>query len=128
MYSQLTLPVAIRLAFRRLNQPNVRQCPRHLLDVRARSTKRLDSDLAAAVLVKPAYFNSWHPDLDIRRVEFIALVEIVSGSPLNQMEQTPDFSRAWRRAMRKLAPRDMYQAIKPSHKTLLELKYHDLGI
>jgi len=29
------------------------------------------------------YMCKWHPDLDILRVEFVALIEIVSGSPLN---------------------------------------------
>jgi hypothetical protein len=27
------------------------------------------------------YLRKWHPDLDILRVEFVALIEIVSGSP-----------------------------------------------
>jgi hypothetical protein len=27
--------------------------------------------------------RKWHPDFDILRVEFVALIEIVSGSPLN---------------------------------------------
>ena len=30
-----------------------------------------------------AYLHKWHPDFDILRVEFVALIEIVSGSPLN---------------------------------------------
>jgi hypothetical protein len=30
-----------------------------------------------------AYLRKWHPDLDVLRVEFIAMIEIVSGSPLN---------------------------------------------
>jgi len=30
-----------------------------------------------------AYVRKWHPDFDILRVEFVALIEIVSGSPLN---------------------------------------------
>jgi hypothetical protein len=29
------------------------------------------------------YLRKWHPDLDILRVEFVAMIEIVSGSPLN---------------------------------------------
>jgi hypothetical protein len=29
------------------------------------------------------YLRTWHPELDILRVEFVALIEIVSGSPLN---------------------------------------------
>jgi hypothetical protein len=29
------------------------------------------------------YLRKWHRDLDILRVEFVALIEIVSGSPLN---------------------------------------------
>jgi hypothetical protein len=30
-----------------------------------------------------AHMRKCHPDLDIMRVEFVALIEIVSGSPLN---------------------------------------------
>jgi hypothetical protein len=30
-----------------------------------------------------AYMRKCHPDLDILRVEFVTLIEIVSGSPLN---------------------------------------------
>jgi hypothetical protein len=30
-----------------------------------------------------AYMRKCHPDLDIMRVEFVAVIEIVSGSPLN---------------------------------------------
>jgi hypothetical protein len=30
-----------------------------------------------------AYLRKWHSDLDVFRVEFVAMVEIVSGSPLN---------------------------------------------
>ena len=30
-----------------------------------------------------AYLRKWHPDLDVHRVEFVAMIEIVSGSPLN---------------------------------------------
>jgi hypothetical protein len=29
------------------------------------------------------YLRKWHPDLDILRVEFVAMIEIVSGPPLN---------------------------------------------
>ena len=29
------------------------------------------------------YLRKWHPDLDVLRVEFIAMIKIVSGSPLN---------------------------------------------
>jgi len=29
------------------------------------------------------YLRKWHPELDILRVEFVAMIEIVSGSPLN---------------------------------------------
>ena len=29
------------------------------------------------------YLRKWHPDLDVLRVEFVAIIEIVSGSPLN---------------------------------------------
>jgi len=29
------------------------------------------------------YLRKWHPDLDILRVEFVALIEMVSGSPLD---------------------------------------------
>ena len=29
------------------------------------------------------YLRKWHPDLDVLRVEFVAMIEIVSGSPLN---------------------------------------------
>jgi hypothetical protein len=29
-----------------------------------------------------AYIRKWHPDLDVLRVEFVALIELVSGSPL----------------------------------------------
>jgi hypothetical protein len=29
------------------------------------------------------YMRKWHPDLDILRVEMVALIEMVSGSPLN---------------------------------------------
>ena len=74
--------------------------------------KKPDSGPAAAALVKPACINSlavadgegeppvkrvaacdlheaiaymrkWHPGLDILRVELVALIEMVSGSPLN---------------------------------------------
>jgi len=37
------------------------------------------SDLHEAV----AYMRKWHPDLDILRVELVAVIEMVSGSPLN---------------------------------------------
>ena len=30
-----------------------------------------------------AYVRKWHPGLDILRVELVALIEMVSGSPLN---------------------------------------------
>jgi hypothetical protein len=30
-----------------------------------------------------AYVRKWHSDLDILRVELVALIEMVSGSPLN---------------------------------------------
>ena len=30
-----------------------------------------------------AYMRKWHPDLDIQRVELIAMIEMLSGSPLN---------------------------------------------
>jgi len=30
-----------------------------------------------------AYLRKWHPEFDILRVEFVAVIEIVSGSPLN---------------------------------------------
>jgi hypothetical protein len=30
-----------------------------------------------------AYMGKWHPDLDIQHVELAAIVEMVSGSPLN---------------------------------------------
>ena len=30
-----------------------------------------------------SYLRKWHPDLDVLRVEFVAMIEIVSGSPLN---------------------------------------------
>ena len=30
-----------------------------------------------------AFMRKWHSDLDIRRVELVALIEMVSGSPLN---------------------------------------------
>ena len=30
-----------------------------------------------------AYMRKWHPDLDILRVELVAVIEMVSGSPLN---------------------------------------------
>ena len=30
-----------------------------------------------------AYMLKWHSDLDIQRVELVAVIEIVSGSPLN---------------------------------------------
>jgi hypothetical protein len=30
-----------------------------------------------------AYMRKWHPGLDILRVELVALIEMVSGSPLN---------------------------------------------
>jgi hypothetical protein len=30
-----------------------------------------------------AYMRKWHSDLDILRVELVALIEMVSGSPLN---------------------------------------------
>ena len=30
-----------------------------------------------------AYIRKWHPDLDILRVELVAMIEMVSGSPLN---------------------------------------------
>ena len=36
-------------------------------------------DLPEAV----AYMRKWHSDLDILRVELVALIEMVSGSPLN---------------------------------------------
>jgi hypothetical protein len=29
------------------------------------------------------YVRKWHPDLDILRVEFVAMIELLSGSPLN---------------------------------------------
>jgi hypothetical protein len=29
------------------------------------------------------YLRKWHPDLDVLRAEFVAMIEIVSGSPLN---------------------------------------------
>ena len=29
------------------------------------------------------YLRKWHPDLDVLRFEFVAMIEIVSGSPLN---------------------------------------------
>ncbi len=29
------------------------------------------------------YMRKWHADLDIWRVEFVALIEMISGSPLN---------------------------------------------
>jgi hypothetical protein len=44
----------------------------------------LEKRIAACDLYEAlAYFRKWHPDLDIFRVEFVALIEIVSGSPLN---------------------------------------------
>jgi hypothetical protein len=30
-----------------------------------------------------AYMHKWHPDLDIQRAELVAMIEMVSGSPLN---------------------------------------------
>ena len=30
-----------------------------------------------------AYLRKWHPDLDILRVELVAVIEMLSGSPLN---------------------------------------------
>jgi hypothetical protein len=30
-----------------------------------------------------AYMRKWHPDLDIQRVELVAMIEMLSGSPLN---------------------------------------------
>jgi hypothetical protein len=30
-----------------------------------------------------AYMQIWHSDLDIQRVELVAMIEMVSGSPLN---------------------------------------------
>ena len=30
-----------------------------------------------------AYMRKWHSDLDIQRVELVALIEMLSGSPLN---------------------------------------------
>ena len=30
-----------------------------------------------------AYLRKWYPDLDVLRVEFVAMIEIVPGSPLN---------------------------------------------
>jgi len=30
-----------------------------------------------------AYMRKWHPDLDILRVELVAVIEMLSGSPLN---------------------------------------------
>jgi hypothetical protein len=30
------------------------------------------------------YIRKCHPDLDILRIEFVAMIEIVSGSPLDQ--------------------------------------------
>jgi hypothetical protein len=30
-----------------------------------------------------AYMRKWHSDLEILRVELVALIEMVSGSPLN---------------------------------------------
>jgi hypothetical protein len=30
-----------------------------------------------------AYLRKWHPDLDIQRVELVAMIEMLSGSPLN---------------------------------------------
>jgi hypothetical protein len=30
-----------------------------------------------------AYMRKWHPDLDIQRVELVAMIEMVSGSPLD---------------------------------------------
>jgi hypothetical protein len=29
------------------------------------------------------YLRKWHPDLDILRIEFVAMIEIVSGPPLD---------------------------------------------
>ena len=37
------------------------------------------SDLHEAI----TYMRKWHSDLDILRVELVALIEMVSGSPLN---------------------------------------------
>jgi len=37
------------------------------------------SDLHEAI----AYMLKWHSDLDIQRVEWVAVIEMVSGSPLN---------------------------------------------
>jgi hypothetical protein len=44
----------------------------------------LEKRVAACDLYEAlAYFGKWHPDLDIFPVEFVALIEMVSGSPLN---------------------------------------------
>ena len=103
---------AMRLAFPRLNQPILSHMPRTSPQrTRARNKKtgfrpgrsgaceaRLFRFIGQAhgegeppakqvaacdVLEAMVYIRKWHPDLDILRVEFVALIEIVSGSPLD---------------------------------------------
>jgi hypothetical protein len=105
--------VALGLAFSRVHQPNVCQMPkRHSEPARVAIHKKTGfrpggsgacearlflftgqpegegeppirlvaaCDLPEAML----YIQKWHADLDILRVEFVALIEMLSGSPLN---------------------------------------------
>jgi hypothetical protein len=49
-------------------------------DTGERRVKRVAAcDLHEAI----TYMRKWHPGLDILRVELVALIEMVSGSPLN---------------------------------------------
>jgi hypothetical protein len=38
---------------------------------------------ACDLLEAVAYMQEWHPDLDIQQMELMALIEMLSGSPLN---------------------------------------------
>ena len=103
--------VLLRLAFLRINQPMLSHMPRALSQRTRREPKtgfrpgrsgaceaRLyqftgvangeaqppvervaPSDLTEAI----AYIRKWHSDLDIQRVELVAMIEMLSGSPLS---------------------------------------------
>ena len=103
---------AMRLAFPRLNQPILSHMPRtspqrtrarnkktgfrpsrsgacearlfHFTGQAHREREPPVKQIAACDLHQAvAHMRKCHPDLDIMRVEFVALIEIVSGSPLN---------------------------------------------
>jgi len=60
---------------------------RILANLRVGSVLDRGSDCRRAAPIKLheaiTYLRKWHPELDILRVEFFAMIEIVSSSPLN---------------------------------------------